>query len=269
MYEKEPINGKKQKKYYALNLTEGRIFIIFISILILISMLAFGIAILNSSNKNKIAEVEQIEQNNEANNHAYYSELSDNIDKIPEIDSEKSNQNQITQDNSKNLTNNNELELITKNDNSKTTELNNNQKNEEKNSVELDNSEILYSSKLIKENRSEKNKISIKKEKNYNKNENKKNRINKEKTNKLSSTSSVRYIVQIGSYTNKKTAEDISIFYQMQGYPAFIDEKQTKGQYFYRLRIGPFKEKNRAEKYLASLRTTKYGKESYISIIYL
>ncbi len=47
------MNEQKPKNYYSLNLTEGRIFLIFITVLIVITVIVFSIALLISSNNTK------------------------------------------------------------------------------------------------------------------------------------------------------------------------------------------------------------------------
>ena len=89
------------------------------------------------------------------------------------------------------------------------------------------------------------------------------------KTDTASKDKSVRYVVQVGSYTNKKIADEISQHYTKAGYPVYQQEFTKDGQTYYRLRIGPFKEKDRAENYLLSVKDSKYGKNSYISKIFI
>lgn len=100
--------------------------------------------------------------------------------------------------------------------------------------------------------------------------------VNKEsttvKTTSESSTTkksySKRYIVQVGSYRNKETADKIEAFYKNGGYPTYVKSFAKDGTTYYRLRIGPFKEKERADKYLLALKESKYGENSYVTIGY-
>ena len=254
------MNQEKPKNYYSLNLTEGRIFIIFITILIIVCVVAFGVAlIISNSRKANDVKVNLANEDNlnlNSQNFSYYKELDEDnkVDSFAKNNSE--NNNAKSSDNykleiqeNKNVEKNNEIEIAKTDNNSNDT-------------VKIDNSEVIYSSKYIDDSAS---------------NENTKKQTGTSITKK-STTKSVqqtkkefekRYIVQVGSYINKKTAEEISLFYQIQGYPAYITETINKEKTYYRLRVGPFKEKTVAEGYLANLKTSKYGDKSYISIVYL
>jgi hypothetical protein len=241
---------RKPKNYYTLNLTEGRIFIIFIAILIVIVLVVFSIALFNSSKKNSVTNLSvqdsQISNNELADHYTYYDRLGNNT---------------LTNNS---LANSSNSSISSEANNIKTDNLNN-ENNEIKlndNSAKPDDSEVLYSSKFINNNKS----IDESKIKSLVTKSDKKSNI---KSNSSSTERKIRYIIQIGSYTNKKLALEVSTYYEKIGYPTFIKEIESNGKKYYRLRIGPYKEKEKASNYLVKLKSTKYGKDSYISIVYL
>ena len=251
------MNQEKPRSYYSLNLTEGRIFIIFISVLIIITILVFSIAFIISSSNKRNSPVTDIDKEDleviEDNDYVYHNYLDNEsqgesfLADNNSTDQEKEKQNQ---------------ELFTKEGtDQKELQVKEKEINEDNEIVKLDNNNVLYSSKHIEEKETAKV-------------ENKP-QIIKKPTNTVVQKSpetkkrEIRYTVQIGSYLEKNTAEEISLFYKIQGYPAYIIEKTTGGKRFYRLRVGPFKEKEDAEKYLTSLKSSKYGKDSSIWVVYL
>ncbi len=74
-----------------------------------------------------------------------------------------------------------------------------------------------------------------------------------------------RYVVQIGSFTNESKAKELEKFYQASGYPTYIKVANIDGKDYYRLRVGPFRDKSRANDYLNLIKNSKYGKDSYLS----
>jgi len=74
-----------------------------------------------------------------------------------------------------------------------------------------------------------------------------------------------RYVVQIGSFNNENKAIELEKFYRLEGYPTYIKIANIDGKDYYRLRVGPFKDKNRANEYLNAIKNSKYGKDSYLS----
>ncbi len=260
------MNEQKPKNYYSLNLTEGRIFLIFITVLIVITVIVFSIALLISSNNrsdnNTITtengELKITENDNQVtDNYTYYNLNNDQ------------NENTFLAENKETLNEENKMqstESTTKNNTStdstqKEFQVQVKEKEDESDIVRLDNDNVLYSSKYSNKNETttvqSKPKITTKQEP----------VIVKENT--TVKKREVRYTVQVGSYLDKKTAEEISLFYKIQGYPAYITEKMSGDKKFYRLRVGPFKAKTDAEKYLTSIKGSKYGKESFISVVYL
>jgi len=253
------MSDRKPKNYYALNLTEGRIFLIFIVFILIVTVTAFVIIMLLNSNKNtaknETTENELTLENEDlTEQYDYYGEHDSSMD-IPEPESLQD----INQDS-------NNINTDTTNNDNKKADNNDNIKNDDKSPVEIDDSKTLYSSDYINDEKGrEKKNTEIKKNNNYS--NTKSNKIDEKKS--VQNYTNKRYIVQIGSYLSKKTAEDISIYYKMQGYPVFINEKISDEKTFYRLRVGPFKDKEKAIKYQSSLKESKYGKDSYVSVIYL
>jgi len=253
----------RPRNYYSLNLTEGRIFIIFIAFIILLVLVIFGFLILVSNNKKSEDINLQVEnedfKNIESSDFVFYSDLSGepeteiNIE-LTDTEDNKSKINSVKKEKNT-LDEPFKLEVKEK----EKEEIPITEKRTNENIVKLDDSEVLYSSKFD-------DKVEIKKTsttKTY----------TQPVTTKKSSTTSVasnrRYIVQIGSYLSQDIANDIHSYYETQGYPTYIKTKKSDGKTYYRLRVGPFKEKDRAEKYMASLKDSKYGKNCYISIVYL
>ena len=253
----------KQKNYYSLNLTEGRIFIIFISMIILMVIIIFGCIILISNNaKSKEINLTTSEKDEFKNikddSFSFYSSLEEESRVIYPNDHDNNSKNYLI----KNTNLQNNLKTNIQEEIKNTSKLKNNEiktTSDQDKHVRINNSEILYSSNYYTPSPTPPT------PKIYNK----KSSTQKKYTKQESSNSNKKYIVQIGSYLNKKTADNISLFYKGQGYPTFIRNKTSNGKIYYRLRIGPFKEKKNAEKHLASLKVSKYGKSSYISIVYL
>lgn len=81
-------------------------------------------------------------------------------------------------------------------------------------------------------------------------------------------TQNEKFVIQIASYSNKKLLEEVSQFYKNAGYPVYVREFTKDGQTFYRLRIGPYDERKVAEDYLATIKNSKFGKDSFISVGY-
>ena len=252
----------KHKSYYSLNLTEGRKFIIFIAFIIVVAFILIGVVIFTTSKNNQTAKPDDAKKNDNAL--AYYYSLTD--EEAP-----------------KTLNTNDAIDL-----NSTVVQTNidlTEDKIVKKDPVSIvDDSEVLYSSKFIDEENNKTGSVD-----NKTKFTNKTSTIPEKKqtspvkktatkepaktkntvTKTTAKTPSKKYVVQVGSYSNKKIADEIADFYKNHGnYPTFVKDTVSKGKTFYRLRIGPFREKSRAELFLSYLKDTKYGKDSYISIIY-
>jgi len=86
-------------------------------------------------------------------------------------------------------------------------------------------------------------------------------------TNNIKNVSydTTRYVVQIGSFSSENKAKELEKVYKLDGYPTYIKIANIDGKDYYRLRVGPFKDKNRANEYLNAIKNSKYGKDSYLS----
>lgn len=229
-------NSNNKKSYYSINLTEGRIWLIFILFLITITSITFIFVLLlkNTSKKQPDIITSNVTSSSISSTYFDYHEKLGIEDKLLQEGNKKTSQS------SSEMSTENKLVNETK-------------KNEEKKIDIIDNSEVVYSSKYKETTDSSKSNINVKKQ--VNEKQNSKETLLKNE---------IRYAVQIGSYENRNLAEEISLYYKMQGYPTYIEEKTKDGKKYYRIRIGPFKEKNKAEKYLVSIKNSKYGKESMI-----
>ena len=236
--EKDRQTQNKPKTFYSVNLTEGRIFIIFVSLVLIFVIIFFAIFLLISKiSKNNFSTYKQA--NNESTTTLNFydasakDELTSDANNISDRDSSKE-----TNEKKENVVENKE------------------DKNEPK--IKFDNSEKLKSSKfknVDESNFKSKKSVSVTTT----------TTIKDKITNNVKSGK--RYVVQVGSYLNKDTALEIENFYKKLGYPTYIQSYLKDGKTYYRLRIGPFKDKKVAENYLVSLKQSKYGKNSYISII--
>jgi cell division septation protein DedD len=260
----------KQKKFYSLNLSEGRILIIFICVVLFITVTAFCVTFLffskNKANDVKLKTTESTDLTNNTKKD-YYGLSNDSgsslIDKESNGKEDVKSNDSIEEKNSSaeiNDDSNSKNESTTVADNKKKDgeSIKSNLAKNEDNFVKTDDSEVLYSSKYNKNSK-----------KNLKKSESKPQANNKTKEKQQKKEILKNYIVQIGSYTNKKIAEDISTFYQKQGYSPFIVTKELSGKTFFRLRVGPYKEKDAAIKQLNDLKKSKYGDNSYLSIVYI
>ena len=264
-------NRGKEKSFYSLNLTEGRIFIIFVAIVILLVILFFSIFILiskiskskdrtnNIYLENKTEKDAVDNKNDEDYSFSFYNNLSNEEETT--INNNKKEVIEISKPNSDDI-------KVDVKDNIKTDNINEISNNEPK--IEIDNSEVLYSSKYNDNSKFKKETVTIQKKDNSKtivKNEN--STKNSQAVTSSNQIKNKRYVVQVGSYTNKKIADEISLYYSKAGYPTYLQEFSKEGKTYYRLRVGPFREKDKAENYLLSLKQSKYGKSCYISIIYI
>ncbi len=75
-----------------------------------------------------------------------------------------------------------------------------------------------------------------------------------------------KWVIQIGSFSTQKSANDVRAFYS--GYPSYIREINKDSKKFYRLRLGPYDTEAQAKSILANVKKSKYGKDGYIVIGY-
>ncbi len=231
------INNKeeKAKTFYSVNLTEGRIFVIFVSLVLLFVIIFFGVFLLISKiNRSNYSRLD----NNDNNSHSELNFYDSSIKKDETTDIDKKN---------------NETTKVIISNNSNTEEI-------KEPEIKIDNSEPLYSSKF----KEEKTKPVIN---TNNTKTNKEKAVTKTTTTTIKGSKAKKYVIQIGSYLNKETALEIENFYKKSGYPTYIQNYSKDGKIYYRLRVGPFLDKKTAENYLVNLKQSKYGKNSYISII--
>ncbi|OHD19563.1 MAG: hypothetical protein A2086_14440 [Spirochaetes bacterium GWD1_27_9] len=272
---KKDVNEKqeKPKSFYTVNLTEGRVLVIFVVFVILVVSGIFAtLIILSNISKNRDVANQTIEDTNtikEENDYNFYSDLTGEeiVDQTKDVT--------VAHEEKKTTP---ELEDVKKIE------------NKEEDIVDIDNSSVIYSSDLkekettpvTKTTKQNKKIVTTKKIspeiKNTKKVEEKKIVTKKIKEDKKVTTKTnkntvvkkeltKKYVVQVGSFTNKKTADEVSSFYKKDGYPVYVKEFESKGKTYYRLRVGPFKDKTNAEKNLVSLKSSKYGKNSYISVV--
>ncbi|HPO49776.1 MAG TPA: SPOR domain-containing protein [Spirochaetota bacterium] len=269
---KEEKRDGEKKGFYSINLSESKIILIFVAFVFVIVTGIFGTLIVMSNmskNENKKVKVEENDKKGDENlsDYNFYSELTgeeyvtviDTTTDVALVTDSDQKSNQVEEKLSENVED---------------------KKNE--NAAVLDDSEVIYSSKFDSDKKNEKietkkeiktslKKTEPQKKENATKKETKKiktTKNTKETIVKKNKVSTKKYVVQIGAFSNKKTADNILTFYQKGGYPIYIKEYTKDGKSYYRLRVGPFRDKNNAEKYLSSLKVSKYGKNSYISEVF-
>ena len=83
------------------------------------------------------------------------------------------------------------------------------------------------------------------------------NQLRKSRGSEKNSESAVDWIVQVGSFSNEDNANQLVKKLNVQSFNAFVVEKRNDGESF-RVRIGPFDEKNQAMKVLSMIEE-KFG----------
>jgi cell division protein FtsN len=78
----------------------------------------------------------------------------------------------------------------------------------------------------------------------------------------------VEYWIQAGSYTSKTRAEQVRGELAEKGFTSRITVKEVEGTRYYRVRIGPYREKAEADKFLRWVREIDKFEKSYISRVY-
>jgi DedD protein len=78
----------------------------------------------------------------------------------------------------------------------------------------------------------------------------------------------VEYWIQAGSYTSKTSAEEVRDTLAKKGFSSRITLKEVEGTRYYRVRIGPYRKKAEADKFLGWVREIKRFEKSYISRVY-
>ena len=294
-------DNQEKKSFYALNLTEGRMFGVFIGIVLVLVAVFFAIMVtafkLSKPKSGPInIRTETIEKKDSTTQNAesafsFYSDLAGE-DAVKQDDVLTKEVIKVNQEVPTQTSETQNAPAISQN-----AAADNNTETVEEPQLSIDNSEILYSSRYQQNQKFKKDetkpaanqtaqtvkaavqaKQSETKSAAADKPAEQKNSVANVKTAEpakpvkvetASKDKSVRYVVQVGSYTNKKIADEIAQHYNKVGYPVYQQEFSKDGQTYYRLRIGPFKEKDRAENYLLSVKDSKYGKNSYISKIFI
>lgn len=79
---------------------------------------------------------------------------------------------------------------------------------------------------------------------------------------------STEYWIQTGSYTSRTRADKIKAELDRQGLTGRIMSKDVDGTLYYRVRIGPYQEKEEAQKFLTWVKEKEQFSSSYISQVY-
>ena len=75
------------------------------------------------------------------------------------------------------------------------------------------------------------------------------------------------YWIQVASFTSISHAEDVLDQLKEKGLSPVITSKTVKEDTYYRVRIGPYANKDEAEKFLAWIKKLDAYTESYISLV--
>ncbi len=271
--ENNPKREPQKKSYYSVNLTEGRVFVIFVSVIAFLVLGAF-ISLFIFSNINK----------KNAENTLMDSALFEyNTSHISTEESEFSSSSSSSSISSVSNVTSNEIDLS-----NKTNMIDDTKKNiDNLGTPQLDDTDPIYSSgtqistikkidtssEVVKNKQYEQDKSNItvpKKKTIVNTTNTATNKTTNTATKKSSqSVSNKRFVIQIGSFSDKKNADSVMSFYKQAGYPVYIVETETNAKRFYRLRVGPFKDKDIADNYLISIKSSKFGQNAYISVVFL
>ena len=76
------------------------------------------------------------------------------------------------------------------------------------------------------------------------------------------------YWIQTGSYSSHSRAEDMAAMLTNQGLSGRVTTRDVEGRTFFRVRIGPYGQKEEAEKFLSWVQDVKGLETSYISLVY-
>ncbi len=78
----------------------------------------------------------------------------------------------------------------------------------------------------------------------------------------------VEYWIQTGSYTSKSRAEQVRDELEKKGFTSRITVKDVEGEQYFRVRIGPYKHEQEAEKFLKWVKEIEKFEKSYVSQVY-
>jgi tetratricopeptide (TPR) repeat protein len=70
------------------------------------------------------------------------------------------------------------------------------------------------------------------------------------------------YYIQVGSFSRRENAENLSASLAAKGFPALLFETAFEGKTLYRVRIGPIKDRNDADRIMRKLR--EYGYQGFL-----
>ncbi len=75
-----------------------------------------------------------------------------------------------------------------------------------------------------------------------------------------------KYSIQIASHTGKKSANYVIRQLKRKRYRAYLSKKKVKGRSYFRIKVGNFKNYASAKIALRKLKTSRLGRESYITV---
>ena len=78
----------------------------------------------------------------------------------------------------------------------------------------------------------------------------------------------VEYWIQAGSYSSKSRAERVREELEEKGFTSRITVKDVEGEQYFRVRIGPYKHEQEAEKFLKWVKEIEKFEKSYVSRVY-
>lgn len=250
-------NEVKKKQFYSINLTSERVFLIFVLIIAIIAVVVVAVVFSTSSKsvtKNKdVASEEVIDEIVNSDDFAFF----DDENTVELLDTEEISVSEETPALAP--------EKITISDSSEKENTKNAVKTEEtaavaKPEVKI-NDKVSYSSSYSEKTEAPSTPQPVQKSAAVTK-------IPTEKQVSKQAVQEKKWIIQIGSFTSKKSADNVADFYKKDNYPAYVKEFMKDGKTYYRLRIGPYDSDVKAQEALVKIKTSKYGKDSFVSVGY-
>ena len=92
--------------------------------------------------------------------------------------------------------------------------------------------------------------------------------VSQSKVKTVKKPKNIKYAVQVASLSDREKLAKLADEYEKKGFSVYTEPKVVSGKSFYRLRIGPFEQKELAEHYLALAKKIDSGKMSYLTEIY-
>lgn len=252
-------NEVKKKQFYSINLTAERVFLIFVLLVAIIAVIVVAFVFSTSSKpvtKNKdVASEEVIDEIVSNDDFAFFDdenamELLDGEEAVPVPEKVTITENKENTTEPENVANVTTEKSVTQKENVAT-----------KPEVKIED-KISYSS-----NYAEKEEKAITPPQPVTKSAVETSKQTEKKVVK-SAVQEKKWIIQIGSFTSEKSANDVADFYKKDNYPAYIKEFMKDGKTYYRLRIGPYDSDTKAQEALVKIKSTKYGKDSFVSVGY-